>query len=432
MFDQLVREAASRFDLPASSVSALVRGLLLLMTDARSGGQRFVDLFRQAGLGEAFTSWFGGKEGKAISPASIESALGAPAVDRLSASSGVSRGVVSSVIAFLLPRMIGRLTPNGALPSNASLVSQVSSYLEPVVPEPVVQRPAFPGWLGWAAAAALLALGAWLWLRTPTGTIEPQLTLVNKDGKVTYSGVVRDEATQSAIVNALRATFGEANIDGGVRVDPNVRRAAWLPRLNDLFGALKKPGVEFSLYGNAISLGGWLSASDRQELNETVRGIVGTETRIDELTDAAAEAVRTANDKALSALDAIGTSGVSGDALVDAMNLAVINFSTGSDQIPADSAEVIRRSAAAIKRAPAGLKIEIGGHTDNTGDPASNMALSQNRADAVKRALLADGVSAGILTTKGYGDTRPRATNATEFGRFQNRRIEYAVIAGRP
>jgi outer membrane protein OmpA-like peptidoglycan-associated protein/uncharacterized protein YidB (DUF937 family) len=431
MFDQLVREAASRFDLPASSVSALVRGLLLLMTDARTGGQRFVDLFRQAGVGETFTSWFGGKEGKAISPASIESALGAAAVDRLSASSGVARGVVSSLIAFLLPRMIGRLTPRGALPSNVSLLSQVSSYLEPPVPERAVQRAAFPGWLGWVAAAALLALGAWLWLRTPGGTIDPQLTLVNKDGKVTYSGVVRDEATQSAIVNALRATFGEANIEGSLRVDRNVRRAAWLPQLGDLFATLKKPGVEFSLYGDAISLGGWLSAGDRQALTESVRGIVGTETRIDSLTDAAAEAVRTANDKALSALDAIGTSGVSADALVDAMNLAVINFSTGSAEIPADSAEVMRRSAAAIKRAPAGSKIEIGGHTDNTGDAASNMALSQKRADAVRSALIADGVSAGVLTTRGYGDTRPRATNATEFGRFQNRRIEYAVIGSR-
>jgi OmpA-OmpF porin, OOP family len=431
MFDQLVRETAARFELPASSVSALVRGLLSLMTDARTGGQRFVDLFRHAGLGETFTSWFGGKEGKTISPASIESALGANVVDRLAASSGVSRGVIGSVIAFLLPRMIGRLTPNGALPPNASLVSQVSSYLAPPVPQPAVRPAVFPGWLGWAAAVVLLALGAWLWLRMPGGTIDPQLTLVNRDGKVTYSGVVRDEATQSAIVNALRATFGEANIEGSLRIDRNVRRAAWLPRLNDLFAALEKPGVEFSLYGDAISLGGWLSAADRRALTETLRGIVGPETRVEALTDAAAEAVRTANDKALSALDAIGTSGVSADALVHAMNLAVVNFSTGSAEIPADSAEIIRRSAAAIKRAPAGLKIEIGGHTDNTGDSASNMALSQSRADAVRRALIADGVTAGVLTTRGYGDTRPRATNATDFGRFQNRRIEYTVLAGR-
>jgi hypothetical protein len=63
--------------------------------------------------------------------------------------------------------------------------------------------------------------------------------LINRNGKVMYSGVVRDEATQSAIVNALGATFGEANIVGSLRVDRNVKRAAWLPHLGDLFATLK-------------------------------------------------------------------------------------------------------------------------------------------------------------------------------------------------
>jgi outer membrane protein OmpA-like peptidoglycan-associated protein len=139
------------------------------------------------------------------------------------------------------------------------------------------------------------------------------------------------------------------------------------------------------------------------------------------------EAVRTANDKAASALAALGTSGVAAPALVDAMNLAIINFPSGSAEIPSDSLNVIRTSAEAIKRAPAGTKIEIAGHTDNTGDAASNMRLSQARSDAVKNAFVAAGVNAGMLTTVGYGDNKPRATNETEYGRFQNRRIEYAL-----
>jgi len=137
--------------------------------------------------------------------------------------------------------------------------------------------------------------------------------------------------------------------------------------------------------------------------------------------------VRAANAKALSALGAIGV-GASPATLADAMNLAIINFATGSADIPAGDMEIIRQSAAALKRAPAGTTIEIGGHTDNTGDAASNLTLSQRRADAVKVALAAAGVQPAMRTTRGYGDAQPRATNDTEYGRFQNRRIEYSVV----
>jgi OmpA-OmpF porin, OOP family len=226
----------------------------------------------------------------------------------------------------------------------------------------------------------------------------------------------------------LRTTYGEGNIDGSLRIDRNVKPAAWLPRLGELFATLKRPGVEFSLNGDAISLGGWLSAADRQAVTDKLRGVFGAQATIGSLGDPAMDAVRAANDKALSALGAIGTSGVSTDALVQAMNLAIINFPSGSAEIPADSMRIIRTSAEAIKRAPAGSTIEIGGHTDNTGDPARNLALSQARADAVKGALVAAGVPASVLVTKGYGDTRPRGTNDTEFGRFQNRRIAYTVV----
>jgi outer membrane protein OmpA-like peptidoglycan-associated protein len=113
------------------------------------------------------------------------------------------------------------------------------------------------------------------------------------------------------------------------------------------------------------------------------------------------------------------------------MNLAIINFPSGSSEIPADNMEIIRRGAEAIRRAPGGSTIEIRGHTDSTGDPARNLALSQARADAVKAAFVAAGVPASMLVANGYGDTRPRATNDTEFGRFQNRRIEYAAAGAR-
>ena len=56
------------------------------------------------------------------------------------------------------------------------------------------------------------------------------------------------------------------------------------------------------------------------------------------------------------------------------------------------------------------------------------MCLKIHSANAVKTALVSAGVAAERLTTKGYGDTQPRASNETEYGRFQNRRIEYGVL----
>jgi outer membrane protein OmpA-like peptidoglycan-associated protein len=126
------------------------------------------------------------------------------------------------------------------------------------------------------------------------------------------------------------------------------------------------------------------------------------------------------------ALAALGGS-FKADAFTAAMNLAVINFASGSAEIPADSQDLIARAAVVLKTAPKGTVIEVGGHTDNTGDPAANQKLSEDRANAVRNALTAAGVPGTVLVARGYGDTKPVASNDTEYGRFRNRRIEYAI-----
>jgi outer membrane protein OmpA-like peptidoglycan-associated protein/uncharacterized protein YidB (DUF937 family) len=140
----------------------------------------------------------------------------------------------------------------------------------------------------------------------------------------------------------------------------------------------------------------------------------------------AEDQVRIASEKAMAALGALKP-GYSAQDLTSALNLEIINFSTGSAQIPDYSAAYLNRAAEVIKIAPAGLSIEIAGHTDNTGDPAANLALSQQRADAVRNYLVQQGVAQTALTAKGYGDSKPIATNETEEGRFRNRRIEFAT-----
>ena len=100
-----------------------------------------------------------------------------------------------------------------------------------------------------------------------------------------------------------------------------------------------------------------------------------------------------------------------------------INFDTGKATIKADSDRTLDDAAAALKAAP-GLKVEVGGHTDNVGTPQSNEKLSGERAHAVMAALVSRGVAANRLTAKGYGQSSPIADNRSEDGRAKNRRVE--------
>ena len=72
--------------------------------------------------------------------------------------------------------------------------------------------------------------------------------------------------------------------------------------------------------------------------------------------------------------------------------------------------------------------IEINGHTDNVGDDASNFKLSENRAKAVVGYLLTKSISTKQISAKGFGETKPLATNDTEEGRQQNRRVEFVIL----
>lgn len=145
----------------------------------------------------------------------------------------------------------------------------------------------------------------------------------------------------------------------------------------------------------------------------------------------AEDQIRIASEKAGAALNALRP-GYTAPDLANALNLEIINFSTGSTQIPGYSTVFLDKAADVIKIAPSGTAIEIAGHTDNVGDSASNMTLSQQRADAVRDYLVQRGVPAEELTAKGYGDTRPVASNDTDEGRFRNRRIEFTVATMTP
>ena len=71
--------------------------------------------------------------------------------------------------------------------------------------------------------------------------------------------------------------------------------------------------------------------------------------------------------------------------------------------------------------------VAVEGHTDSQGNDATNQTLSEARARTVKNALIRKGVSKDILSTKGFGETKPVADNNTAQGRARNRRIDFIV-----
>jgi OOP family OmpA-OmpF porin len=101
-------------------------------------------------------------------------------------------------------------------------------------------------------------------------------------------------------------------------------------------------------------------------------------------------------------------------------------FDTNAATLQPSSQEQLQNIANILKAYP-NVRIRIGGYTDNQGDPAANLKLSQDRADNVMQQIIVLGVDPSRMDAKGYGEDHPVADNATDVGRAQNRRIAMRV-----
>jgi len=101
-------------------------------------------------------------------------------------------------------------------------------------------------------------------------------------------------------------------------------------------------------------------------------------------------------------------------------------FDTNSATLQPSSEEQLKNIANILKAYP-NVHIRIGGYTDNQGDAAANLKLSQDRADNTMAALINLGVDPSRVDAKGYGEEHPVADNSMEAGRAQNRRISMQV-----
>lgn len=105
-----------------------------------------------------------------------------------------------------------------------------------------------------------------------------------------------------------------------------------------------------------------------------------------------------------------------------------INFATNKATLTPDADDVVAKIAGLLEADPS-LKLRIDGHTDNAGTAAANLTLSKNRANAVMQALIQKNAAYKTrLSANGLGQTKPVASNTTEEGKAQNRRVEVVKL----
>ena len=245
-----------------------------------------------------------------------------------------------------------------------------------------------------------------------TATLAPE-------GGVQLRGRLSDDRMKDMVEAFAKARFGAANVQMAARLDREVP-ANWGARVLAGLGALAE-----------LNSGTLVVLPERLAL----RGVTGDQGARQEISRQLSErlgqgAVFSVNVEYLERLDP--TLGLPGPAeCVDLSNAilarAKISFAPGASDITPEAARSLDGLAEVLKDC-GGYAIEIGGHTDSQGRAETNLALSQDRAEAVLRGLSERNVPVESFTAKGYGASEPIADNGTEDGREANRRIAFRLL----
>jgi outer membrane protein OmpA-like peptidoglycan-associated protein len=110
----------------------------------------------------------------------------------------------------------------------------------------------------------------------------------------------------------------------------------------------------------------------------------------------------------------------------EAYTINDILYATNS-AVLADKSKFILKGFARFLEENPGISVAIQGHTDDVGDDAGNMLLSDQRANGVKQYLVSLGIDESRLSAKGYGETKPKVPNTSEASRAKNRRTDFVI-----
>lgn len=475
----------------------VIRETLELVAEHRGGVGGFLERLRTAGLEAKVASWDGAAEPIPVSGEELEQALGADVINKIAGKAGVSRGFARTVASNALPELIG-LLPQGGFPgltalSSASLGGEAAQAPpQPVPLQMAAQRSgAFPlaRVLVPGAAALVIALGAGIFFvghgrtghrapapsgsaiakalpavreepHAPPAQIQPsiaaarngpsvlphapsipaRLMLSNDNGRIIYSGVIRDEATSAAIISSLKAVFGADQITGRLRVDPHAGAADWSDHLRVALGEFKVPGSQVLFDGDTVRAGGAVPVGERDRIISALKEILGPKFALSMLPPSQAPSVPTAAAPAAPAAAQVAAqpaapapsppNGIDSKTPIHAEDQAVLQlptiyFASNSSKLSRTGKAALEEVAGMMKTLPSQAAVSISSYASKADNPRADFKLSQRRAKAVRQALVDAGVNPAILKAdtsgvsgyrsgrEGTGEGRSSAT-ATE------------------
>ncbi|WP_322083520.1 OmpA family protein [Burkholderia sp. BCC1972] len=239
------------------------------------------------------------------------------------------------------------------------------------------------------------------------GTITPPPANATP-GQVVAGGKVPDEATKAAVLQKLRDTYGATNVVDQIEVGDVATPPNWSANVQKLLGAQLKQISKGQLKINGTQI--------------EMKGEVHNEAQRQQL---ASDMANTLN-PTYTIKNGLRVSASEQGVLDQTLANRTIEFETGSATLTPQGRLILDQMAAALAKMQ-NRTVDIIGHTDNSGNRTSNIALSQARADAVKGYLITKSIPPQQMTTTGVGPDQPIAPNDTADGRARNRRIEFRV-----
>jgi outer membrane protein OmpA-like peptidoglycan-associated protein len=375
--------------------------------------------------------------------------------ERLSALTGESGGAVAKALAAAAPVMVSGLTQRASDPGN---MSQITSLLSSpaVISAAVGNVGNLPNLLATTPKSPLLDVGSGFLSAvfgpqqgTVTGALAQHAGITNASASTVLRyaapllmGLLSEQIRMSGLSGGRFLSWLGGQRNAGSVIPASLIDAAGLGNIGDAVGAgaaaARRGAAEASSRASRwlwpavaalllVGLGAWLirSLSTTAVVNAPAVSFANL----------GAFADRQLPNGVTLNLPALGIENQLIAFITDAsrplepphwLNFDRLQFETGAATLRAESQQQLRNIAEVLKAYP-GVHARIGGYTDNVGNPASNLQLSQQRADNVRNELVRLGVASDRLTAEGYGEQHPLADNSTEAGRAQNRRIALRV-----